>query len=321
MTEPLLTPNPDRFVIYPIQHGDIWSSFKKQEASFWTAEEIDLNQDLNDWQNLNQDEKHFIKHVLAFFAASDGIVNENLCFRFINEVQYPEARAAYTFQAAMETIHSETYSLLIDTYIDDQSEKIKLLRAIDNLPSVASKADWAMKWIESDKGFAHRLIAFAAVEGIFFSGSFCSIFWLKHKERGMPGLTFSNELISRDEAMHTDFAILLYRDHLVEKLSEKEVKEIITGAVEIEKQFVCESLPVSLIGMNSDLMAKYIEFVADRLLVDLGYSKHYNTQNPFPWMEMLGLEGKTNFFERKVSEYAKAGVANGNNELTWDEDF
>lgn len=321
MTEPLLTPNPNRFVIYPIQHGDIWSSFKKQEASFWTAEEIDLNQDLNDWQNLNQDEKHFIKHVLAFFAASDGIVNENLCFRFINEVQYPEARAAYTFQAAMETIHSETYSLLIDTYIDDQSEKIKLLRAIDNLPSVASKADWAMKWIESDKGFAHRLIAFAAVEGIFFSGSFCSIFWLKHKERGMPGLTFSNELISRDEAMHTDFAILLYRDHLVEKLSEKEVKEIITGAVEIEKQFVCESLPVSLIGMNSDLMAKYIEFVADRLLVDLGYSKHYNTQNPFPWMEMLGLEGKTNFFERKVSEYAKAGVANGNNELTWDEDF
>ena len=321
MTEPLLTPNPNRFVIYPIQHGDIWSSFKKQEASFWTAEEIDLNQDLNDWQNLNQDEKHFIKHVLAFFAASDGIVNENLCFRFINEVQYPEARAAYTFQAAMETIHSETYSLLIDTYIDDQSEKIKLLRAIDNLPSVASKADWAMKWIESDKGFAHRLIAFAAVEGIFFSGSFCSIFWLKHKERGMPGLTFSNELISRDEAMHTDFAILLYRDHLVEKLSEKEVKEIITGAVEIEKQFVCESLPVSLIGMNSDLMAKYIEFVADRLLVDLGYSKNYNTQNPFPWMEMLGLEGKTNFFERKVSEYAKAGVANGNNELTWDEDF
>lgn len=321
MNEPLLVPNPKRFVIYPIEHADIWSEFKKQEASFWTAEEIDLNQDLNDWRNLSSDERHFIKHVLAFFAASDGIVNENLCFRFINEVQYPEARAAYTFQAAMETIHSETYSLLIDTYVEEETEKLSLLRAIESLESVKNKAEWAMKWIESSASFASRLVAFAAVEGIFFSGSFCSIFWLKHRNRGMPGLTFSNELISRDEAMHTDFAIMLYRDHLVEKLSEQEIYEIICSAVEIEKQFVCESLPVSLIGMNSDLMSKYIEFVADRLLSDLGYNKFYNTVNPFPWMEMLGLEGKTNFFERKVSEYAKAGVATGNNDLTWDEEF
>ena len=321
MKEPLLTSNPNRFVIYPIEHDDIWNEFKKQEASFWTAEEIDLHQDLTDWQKLNDNEKHFIKHVLAFFAASDGIVNENLCFRFINEVQYPEARAAYTFQAAMETIHSETYSLLIDTYVDEEEEKTSLLRAIENLTSVREKAKWAMKWIESDTSFAHRLIAFAAVEGIFFSGSFCAIFWLKHRGMGMPGLTFSNELISRDEAMHTDFAIMLYRDHLLNKLTTQEVRDIIEGAVEIEKQFVCESLPVSLIGMNSDSMSTYIEFVADRLMTDLGYEKIYNARNPFPWMEMLGLEGKTNFFERKVSEYAKAGVSTGNNDLTWDEDF
>lgn len=321
MNEPILRENKNRFVIYPIKHDDIWSSFKKQEASFWTAEEIDLNQDLVDWKNLSSDEKYFIKHVLAFFAASDGIVNENLCFRFINEVQYPEARAAYTFQAAMETIHSETYSLLIDTYVENEEEKLSLLHAIENLPSVSKKADWAIKWIDSDTSFAHRLIAFAAVEGIFFSGSFCAIFWLKHRGLGMPGLTFSNELISRDEAMHTDFAIMLYRHHLKNKLDEEEVKKIISEAVSIEKEFVCESLPVSLIGMNSNSMSSYIEFVADRLLTDLGYSKLYNTKNPFQWMEMLALEGKTNFFERKVSEYAKAGVVSGNNDLTWGEEF
>ena len=321
MNEPILRENKNRFVIYPIKHDDIWSSFKKQEASFWTAEEIDLNQDLVDWKKLSKDEKHFIKHVLAFFAASDGIVNENLCFRFINEVQYPEARAAYTFQAAMETIHSETYSLLIDTYVENEEEKLSLLHAIENLPSVSRKADWAMRWIDSDTSFAHRLVAFAAVEGIFFSGSFCAIFWLKHRGLGMPGLTFSNELISRDEAMHTDFAIMLYRHHLENKLDEEEVRQIISEAVSIEKEFVCESLPVSLIGMNSESMSSYIEFVADRLLTDLGYSKLYNTKNPFQWMEMLALEGKTNFFERKVSEYAKAGVVSGNNDLTWDEEF
>lgn len=321
MNEPILEENKNRFVIYPIKHDDIWTSFKKQEASFWTAEEIDLNQDLVDWKNLSKDEKHFIKHVLAFFAASDGIVNENLCYRFINEVQYPEARAAYTFQAAMETIHSETYSLLIDTYVDNEEEKLQLLHAIENLPSVSKKADWALKWIDSDTSFAHRLIAFAAVEGVFFSGSFCAIFWLKHRGLGMPGLTFSNELISRDEAMHTDFAIMLYRDHLKNKLSEEEVKLIISEAVSIEKEFICESLPVSLIGMNSGSMSSYIEFVADRLLTDLGYSKLYGTRNPFQWMEMLALEGKTNFFERKVSEYAKAGVVSGNNDLTWGEEF
>ena len=319
--EPLLTPNPKRYVIYPIQHDDIWSAFKKQEASFWTAEEIDLQQDLTDWKKLSDNERHFIKHVLAFFAASDGIVNENLCFRFANEVQYPEARAAYTFQAAMETIHSETYSLLIDTYVSDEKEKLMLLSALENIDSVKKKADWAIKWIDSNESFAHRLIAFAAVEGIFFSGSFCAIYWLKHRGLGMPGLTFSNELISRDEAMHTDFAIMLHNNHIVDKVSQEDVYSIVGRAVEIEKEFVCESLPVSLIGMNSDLMSRYIEFVADRLLTDLGYSKMFNAANPFPWMEMLGLEGKTNFFERKVSEYAKAGVTKGNNDLTWDEEF
>ena len=319
--EPILTPNPKRYVIYPIQHDDIWSAFKKQEASFWTAEEIDLQQDLTDWKKLSDNERHFIKHVLAFFAASDGIVNENLCFRFANEVQYPEARAAYTFQAAMETIHSETYSLLIDTYVSDEKEKLMLLSALENIDSVKKKADWAIKWIDSNESFAHRLIAFAAVEGIFFSGSFCAIYWLKHRGLGMPGLTFSNELISRDEAMHTDFAIMLHNNHIVDKVSQEDVYSIVGRAVEIEKEFVCESLPVSLIGMNSDLMSRYIEFVADRLLTDLGYSKMFNAANPFPWMEMLGLEGKTNFFERKVSEYAKAGVTKGNNDLTWDEEF
>ncbi len=319
--EPILTENPRRYVIYPIQHDDLWQAFKKHEASFWTAEEIDLAQDLVDWKKLSADERHFIKHVLAFFAASDGIVNENLCYRFSNEVQYPEARAFYAFQSAMETIHSETYSLLIDTYVDEEAEKDQLLNAIETMPSIAKKAQWAIKWIESAESFAERLIAFAAVEGIFFSGSFCAIFWLKHRGLGMPGLTFSNELISRDEAMHTDFATTVYRNHIMAKLPVDKVKEIICGAVEIEKEFVSESLPVSLIGMNSRTMGEYIEFVADQLLSDLGIPKHYGTKNPFPWMEMLGLEGKTNFFERKVSEYAKAGVTTGNNDLNWDEEF
>jgi ribonucleoside-diphosphate reductase beta chain len=319
--EPILTENPRRYVIYPIQHNDLWEAFKKHEASFWTAEEIDLAPDLVDWKKLTADERHFIKHVLAFFAASDGIVNENLCYRFSNEVQYPEARAFYTFQSAMETIHSETYSLLIDSYVDEEKEKDQLLNAIETMPSVKKKADWAIKWIDSSESFAERLIAFAAVEGIFFSGSFCAIFWLKHRGLGMPGLTFSNELISRDEAMHTDFATMIYRNHIMAKLPLERVKEIVCGAVEIEKEFITESLPVSLIGMNSKAMSDYIEFVADQLLVDLGVSKHYGTKNPFPWMEMLGLEGKTNFFERKVSEYAKAGVTAGSNELTWEEEF
>ena len=319
--EPILTPNSKRFVIYPIQHDQIWKEFKRQEASFWTAEEIDLHQDIVDWKKLTENEKHFVKHVLAFFAASDGIVNENLCFRFANEVQYPEARAAYTFQAAMETIHSETYSLLIDTFVENEDEKLSLLNALETLPSVKRKADWALKWIESTDSFAERLIAFAAIEGIFFSGSFCSIFWLKHRGLGMPGLTFSNELISRDEAMHTDFAVMLYKDHIIDKLTTERITEIITNAVEIEKEFICESLPVSLIGMNSRMMSDYIEFVADRLLSDIGAPKFFETRNPFPWMEMLGLEGKTNFFERRVSEYSKAGVTTGNNDLTWNEEF
>ena len=322
MTESILAPNPDRFVIYPIQHDDLWQEFKRQEASFWTAEEIDLSEDLRDWQRLSSDEQHFVKHVLAFFAASDGIVNENLCYRFCNEVQYPEARAAYTFQAAMETIHSETYSLLIDTYVTDPTEKTKLLRAIDTIPSVGKKAQWALKWLGSDQDFAKRLVAFACVEGVFFSGSFCSIFWLKHRGLGMKGLTFSNELISRDEAAHTDFAIKIYRNHILNKLDASTVREIVGEAVEIEKEFVCEALPVSLIGMSSDSMSSYIEFVADRLLTDLGHQKLYGAKNPFPWMEMLGLEGKTNFFERRVSEYAKAGVKSGASQtLTWDGEF
>jgi len=320
--EPILCPNPDRFVIYPIVHSDLWQEFKRQEASFWTAEEIDLTEDRRDWDRLKEEERHFIKHILAFFAASDGIVNENLCYRFANEVQYPEARAAYTFQAAMETIHSETYSLLIDTYVTDADEKKKLLRAIETIPAVKKKADWALKWMNNYSPFSQRLLAFAAVEGIFFSGSFCAIYWLKHRGLGMKGLTFSNELISRDENAHTDFAIRVHRNHIVDKPSQATVHEIISDAVRIEKEFICEALPVSLIGMNSEAMSGYIEFVADRLLTDLGYSKLYNAKNPFPWMEMLGLEGKTNFFERRVSEYSKAGVATGAPQsLSWDGDF
>jgi len=321
--EPILKDNPDRFVLFPIVHDDIWSFYKKAEASFWTAEEIDLSPDLVDWdQKLNDDERHFIKHVLAFFAASDGIVNENLAENFLSEVQYTEAKFFYGFQIAIENIHSETYSLLIDTYIQDKSEKSKLFNAIDTLDCVKKKAKWALRWI--DKGnFAERLVAFAAVEGIFFSGSFCSIFWLK--KRGlMPGLSFSNELISRDEGLHCDFACLLYTKHLINQLPKEQVQEIIMDAVEIEKEFVTDALPVKLIGMNSELMTQYIEFVADRLLVELGNDKIYNVTNPFDFMDMINLQGKTNFFEKRVGEYQKAGVLGGNKEnqsFTLDADF
>ena len=320
--EPILQENKNRFVLFPIQHNDIWSFYKKAEASFWTAEEIDLSSDLIDWDSkLNDDERHFIKHVLAFFAASDGIVNENLAQNFLSEVQYTEAKFFYGFQLAAENIHSETYSLLIDTYIKGTAEKTHLFNAIETLDCVKKKADWALRWI--DKGsFAERLVAFAAVEGIFFSGSFCSIFWLK--KRGlMPGLSFSNELISRDEGLHCDFACLLYTKHLVEKLPKEKVMEIIIDAVAIEKEFVTDSLPVKLIGMNSDLMGQYIEFVADRLLVELGNQRVFNTVNPFDFMEMISLQGKANFFEKRVGEYQKAGVLNNNGEQAFslNEDF
>src|ERR1700741_253547 len=305
--EPLLTENKDRFVLFPIKHNDIWQMYKKAEASFWTAEEIDLASDQQDWETkLNKDEKHFIKHVLAFFAASDGIVNENLAINFLNEVQYPEARCFYGFQVMMENIHSETYSLLIDTYIKDTVEKDRLLHAIDTVPCVKKKAEWALRWI-SNGSFAERLIAFAAVEGIFFSGSFCSIFWLK--KRGlMPGLSFSNELISRDEGLHCDFACHLYTRHVVNKLPKERVIEIIKDAVEIEKEFVTDALPVNLIGMNAAQMRQYIEFVADRLINELVGEKIYNAINPFDFMEVISLRGKTNFFEKRVAEYQKAGV-------------
>ena len=302
--EPILQPNKDRFVIFPIQHHDIWEWYKKSEASFWTAEEIDLHQDLTDWSTkLNEDERYFIKHILAFFAASDGIVNENLAENFVNEVQYSEAKFFYGFQIMMENIHSETYSLLIDTYVKDEVEKDKLFNAIENFPAIKKKADWALKWIDSPS-FAERLIAFAAVEGIFFSGAFCSIFWLK--KRGLlPGLTFSNELISRDEALHTEFAVMLY-NKLSKKVSKSRINEILKEAVEIEKEFICDALPCRLIGMNSDLMCQYIEFVADRLSLQLGNDKIYNAKNPFDFMEMISIEGKTNFFEKRVSEYSLA---------------
>lgn len=321
--EPILAENKDRFVLFPIQHDDIWSFYKKAEASFWTAEEIDLSPDLIDWENkLNDDEKHFIKHVLAFFAASDGIVNENLAENFLAEVQYTEAKFFYGFQVAIENIHSETYSLLIDTYIRDTAEKNYLFNALDSIDCVKKKADWALRWI--DKGsFAERLIAFAAVEGIFFSGSFCSIFWLK--KRGlMPGLSFSNELISRDEGLHCDFACLLYNNHVVNKLPQQTVIDIILDSVEIEKEFILDALPVRLIGMNSDLMSQYIEFVADRLLAELNCPKQFNVTNPFDFMDMISIQGKTNFFEKRVAEYQKAGVLSGNKDnhsFSLDDDF
>lgn len=308
LKEPILTENPLRFVLFPIKHDDIWRMYKKAEASFWTAEEIDLASDIVDWERkLNKDEKHFISHVLAFFAASDGIVNENLATRFMNEVQVPEARCFYGFQIAIENIHSETYSLLIDTYIKDNSEKARLFRAIDTVPCVKKKAEWALRWINNTESFAERLVAFAAVEGIFFSGSFCAIFWLK--KRGlMPGLCFSNELISRDEGLHCDFACLLYKK-LVNKLDYTTIRSIICNAVAVETEFVSEALPVNLIGMNAALMVQYIEFVADRLVQSLGYPKIYNSTNPFDWMELISLQRKTNFFENRVSEYQKSGVA------------
>jgi ribonucleoside-diphosphate reductase beta chain len=305
--EPLLAENKSRFVLFPIQHEDMWQMYKTAEASFWTAEEIDLADDLKDWEHkLTENEKHFIKHVLAFFAGSDGIVNENLVVNFMKEIQSPEARCFYGFQVMMENIHAETYSLLIDTYIKTTAEKAHLFNAIDTIPCVKQKAEWALRWINSDN-FVERLIAFAAVEGIFFSGSFCSIFWLK--KRGlMPGLSFSNELISRDEGLHCDFACLLYNNYIQNKLTPERILEIITEAVSIEKEFVTNALPVRLIGMNSDLMCEYIEFVADRLLRELGLRNHYNTKNPFDFMELISLQGKTNFFEKRVGEYQKASV-------------
>lgn len=337
--EPILQENRKRFVLFPIQHQDIWAEYKKSEASFWTAEEIDLSQDITDWEEkLNDDERHFIKHVLAFFAASDGIVNENLIENLMANVQYPEARSFYGFQIAIENIHSEVYSLLIDTYIKDPAERERLFNAIDTVPCVKKKADWALKWIKSTpeitagkpqeeiekekiESFIYQLIAFSVVEGIFFSGSFCAIFWLK--KRGlMPGLTFSNELISRDEGLHTDFACLLYRNYIVNKLPKKTVTNIITDAVKIEKEFITDSLPVDLIGMNAREMSQYIEFVADRLLTQLGCDKVYKVENPFPFMDMISLQGKTNFFEKRVAEYQKAGVhESSNSEFTIDADF
>jgi ribonucleoside-diphosphate reductase beta chain len=309
LPEPILQENKNRFVLFPIEHHDIWEMYKKQQACIWTAEEIDLAQDLNDWRNkLTDDERYFVKNVLAFFAASDGIVNENLAENFVSEVQYTEAKFFYGFQIMMENIHSETYSLLIDTYINDQEEKSRLFNAIETIPAVKKKAEWALRWVDSPN-FQERLVAFAAVEGIFFSGSFCSIFWLK--KRGlMPGLSFSNELISRDEGMHCDFAVMLHNNHLVNKVSEARIREIIISALEIEKEFITESLPVRLIGMNSELMKQYLEFVADRLLVDLGCSRMYNSENPFDFMMNISLQGKTNFFEKRVGEYQKAGVMN-----------
>ena len=322
ITEPILAPNDNRFVLFPIKYDQIWKYYKQAEASFWTAEEVDLSPDLADWEHkLNNDEKHFIKHVLAFFAASDGIVNENLVLNFMREVQIPEARCFYGFQVAIENIHAEMYSLLIDTYIKDDVEKDFLFNALQNLECVSKKGQWALRWIENAPSFAHRLIAFAAVEGIFFSGSFCSIFWLK--KRGlMPGLTFSNELISRDEGLHCDFACLLYSE-LTNQLSKERVTAIITNAVEIEKEFVSDALPVRLIGMNADMMCQYIEFVADRLLVALGCEKAYNATNPFDFMELISLQGKTNFFEKRVAEYQKAGVMGKkeDNVFKLDEDF
>jgi len=312
----------DRYTLFPIRYPKIWEIYKKRQASFWTAEEIDLSKDCSHWRHsLNDNERFFLSRVLAFFAASDGIVLENLCERFSQDVQLPEARSFYGFQIAMENVHSETYSLLIDTYIKDPQEKSHLFHAMEEIPSVKKKADWTIRWIGSIASFAERLVGFAAVEGIFFSGSFCAIFWMK--KRGlMPGLTFSNELISRDEGLHCDFACLLY-SMIPDKLSEQRIHEIILDAVAIEKEFVCESLPVDLIGMNAKLMSQYIEFVADRLVVALGYEKLFHTRNPFDWMELISLEGKTNFFEKCVGEYQKAGVTaeRNSNVFSLEEEF
>jgi ribonucleoside-diphosphate reductase beta chain len=318
--EPMLMPAIDRFVMFPIQHDDIWKAYKIHMAAFWTAEEIDLAEDLTDWDNLTGDERHFLKHVLAFFAASDGIVNENLAQNFASEVQWAEARAFYGFQIMMENIHSETYSLLIDTYIKDEKEKTYLFNAIETVPAVTKKAQWALKWTNPESAsFGERLIAFAAVEGIHFSGSFCALYWLK--KRGiMKGLTFSNELIARDEGLHRDFAVMLH-NKLVHKVPEENIHRIISEAVDIEKDFVTTALPVSLIGMNANQMCQYIEFVADHLLSSLGCDRLYNSTNPFPWMEMISMQGKTNFFERRVGEYQKAGVLSSDNTFSLNTDF
>ncbi|KAG0172107.1 Ribonucleotide-diphosphate reductase (RNR), small subunit [Apophysomyces sp. BC1015] len=321
--EEILKENPRRFCLFPIKYHEIWQFYKKAEASFWTAEEIDLSKDQNDWDNkMSADERYFISHILAFFASSDGIVNENLVQNFCDEVKISEAKCFYGFQIMIENIHAETYSLLIDTYIKDPNEKEKLFDAIQTIPCIKRKADWAFKWISSNNTFAERLVAFAAVEGIFFSGAFASIFWLK--KRGlMPGLTFSNELICRDEGLHTDFACLLF-GHLRNLPSHECVRDIIIEAVTIEKEFLTDALPVNLIGMNSNLMCQYIEFVADRLLVALGLPKHYNSTNPFDFMDLISLQGKTNFFEKRVSDYQRAGVMNKSPEektFTLDADF
>ena len=319
-TEPLLAANDDRFVMFPIQYQDIWELYKKQVDCFWRAEEVDLSKDLIDWERLNQDEKNFISTILAFFAASDGIVLENLAVRFMGDVQIAEARSFYGFQIAMENIHSEMYSLLIDTYIRDKQEKDRFFKAIENFPCIAKKADWAKKWIADEKSpFGARLVAFAAIEGIFFSSSFASIYWIK--KRGlMPGLTFSNELISRDEALHTEFAILLY-SKLHHQLHEAQIHEIIKEAVMIEKEFITEAIPCKMIGMNANLMMKYIEFVSDRLCVQLGYNKIYNSHNPFDFMELISVESKVNFFERTNSEYALANKETDDDVFLFDYDF
>jgi ribonucleoside-diphosphate reductase subunit M2 len=318
--EPLLIPDPKRYVMFPIRHQDIWDMYVKQEESFWRAAEIDLASDLPDWNRLTTGEQYFISMILAFFAASDGIVLENLGRRFMDDVQVAEARAFYGFQIAMENVHSQTYSILIDTYIRNEEEKNKLFNAIEHFPCIRKKAEWAQKWIEdTDANFATRLIAFACVEGIFFSGAFCSIFWLK-KRSLMPGLTFSNELISRDEALHCEFAILLY-SKLIHKLDEQKIHSIIKEAVDIEIEFICDALPCKLIGMNSALMSQYVQYVADRLCIQLGYTKIYNVLNPFDWMELISLEGKSNMFERKVSEYSLAKKSNINDAFNFTEDF
>lgn len=321
-TELLLAPDENRFVMFPLQSQAIWDMYKKQVDCFWRAEEVDLSKDKRTWDKLTSDEQHFIKHIIAFFAASDGIVLENLAARFMGEVQLSEARAFYGFQIAMENIHSEVYSLLIDTYISDKIEKDRLFHALDNFPCIKKKADWAMNWIHDKRSnFATRLIAFACVEGIFFSGAFCSIYWLKQKPGDMmPGLTFSNELISRDEALHTEFAVLLY-SMLTKKMRKQKVHEMIKEAVEIEKEFIIEALPCRLIGMNSEMMAQYIEFVADRLTIQLGYEPIYDTPNPFPFMELISVEGKTNFFEKRVGEYALANKETGDDAFDLAADF
>ena len=318
--EPLLVPDDKRFVMFPIKYEDIWEMYKKQVDCFWRPEEIDLTKDIDNWQSLHDDERFFVSMILAFFAASDGIVLENLASRFMNEIQISEARAFYGFQIAMENIHSHTYSLLIETYIRDKEEKHKLLNAIENFPCIKKKSDWAQKWIHDNRSsFATRLVAFACVEGIFFSGAFCSIYWLK--KRGlMPGLTFSNELISRDEALHCEFAILLY-SKLVKKLDKARIHEIIKEAVEIETEFICEALPCRLIGMNSDMMTQYIQFVADRLCLQLGYKKIYNVANPFSFMELISLQSKTSFFEKRNDAYALTNTSGKGEAFDLNEDF